>query len=128
LYYLRARYYNPLTGRFLSRDPNDGKRWDPKTLHKYLYAGGDPVNSKDPSGRGSIQEYGLSLAIISTYVLQNQLNTIVALGQEVCFPLELANLTLKWAQAENEGEDVLPWPIPDLIETAHDWCESHIAD
>ncbi len=24
---------------------------DPKTLHKYLYAGGDPVNLKDPTGR-----------------------------------------------------------------------------
>jgi RHS repeat-associated protein len=24
LYYLRARYYNPATGRFLSRDPEDG--------------------------------------------------------------------------------------------------------
>ena len=28
-----ARYYNPNTGRFMSRDPEDGKRWDPKTLH-----------------------------------------------------------------------------------------------
>jgi hypothetical protein len=51
LYYLRARYYNPLTGRFLSRDPENGKPIDPKTLHKYLYAGGDPVNRIDPKGR-----------------------------------------------------------------------------
>jgi RHS repeat-associated protein len=51
LYYLRARYYNPATGRFLSRDPEDGKPIDPKTLHKYLYAGGDPANATDPTGR-----------------------------------------------------------------------------
>jgi RHS repeat-associated protein len=51
LYYLRARYYNPATGRFLSRDPEDGKAIDPKTLHKYLYAGGDPVNKVDSTGR-----------------------------------------------------------------------------
>ena len=44
LYYLRARYYNPVTGRFLSRDPEDGKTLDPRSLHKYLYAAGDPVN------------------------------------------------------------------------------------
>ena len=25
LYYLRARYYNPNTGRFMSRDPEDGR-------------------------------------------------------------------------------------------------------
>src|SRR6201987_5267575 len=51
LYYLRARYYNPLTGRFMSRDLEDGKPVDPKSLHKYLYADGDPVNLKDPTGR-----------------------------------------------------------------------------
>jgi len=56
LYYLRARYYNPLTGRFLSRDPEDGKVKDPKTLHKYLYAGGDPVNALDPTGRAELFE------------------------------------------------------------------------
>jgi RHS repeat-associated protein len=60
LYYLRARYYNPQTGRFLSRDPEDGVPSDPKTLHKYLYAGGDPVNRVDPSGR-DMYEYGLML-------------------------------------------------------------------
>lgn len=46
-----ARYYNPNTGRFLSRDPEDGRFWDPKTLHKYLFAAGDPVNISDPTGR-----------------------------------------------------------------------------
>jgi RHS repeat-associated protein len=55
LYYLRARYYNPLTGRFMSRDPNEGRLPDPKILHKYLYAGGDPVNAIDPRGRGIIE-------------------------------------------------------------------------
>jgi RHS repeat-associated protein len=56
LYYLRARYYNPLTGRFLSRDPNEPKLRDstktpidPLKLHKYLYASGDPVNAVDPT-------------------------------------------------------------------------------
>jgi RHS repeat-associated protein len=58
LYYLRARYYNPLTGRFMSRDPNEPKLFDlsgiptdPKYLHKYLYANGDPVNHVDSLGR-----------------------------------------------------------------------------
>jgi RHS repeat-associated protein len=51
LYYLRARYYNALTGRLMSRDPKDGKNFDPKTLHRFLYADGDPVNLADPTGR-----------------------------------------------------------------------------
>ena len=66
LYYLRARYYNPATGRFLSRDPEDpdmGRPNDPKTLHKYLYAGGDPVNGLDPSGRGMLEVGSLDALI-----------------------------------------------------------------
>ncbi len=50
LYYLRARYFNPLTGRFLSTDPFEGSLMDPASLQKYLYASADPVNSMDPTG------------------------------------------------------------------------------
>jgi RHS repeat-associated protein len=57
LYYLRARYYNPQTGRFLSRDPEDGNPTDPASLHKYLYANGDPINGIDPMGRETMLEY-----------------------------------------------------------------------
>jgi len=64
LYYLRARYYNPTTGRFMSRDPESGKLWDPKSLHKYLYADGDPVNGIDPSGRADLAEVDLENAQI----------------------------------------------------------------
>ena len=66
LYYLRARYYNPLTGRFLSRDPEDGKPIEPKTLHKYLYAGGDPVDAIDPTGRAATIETLFTTAEISS--------------------------------------------------------------
>jgi RHS repeat-associated protein len=59
LYYLRARYYNPVTGRFMSRDPEDGEPTNPRTLHKYLYAGGDPVNALDPTGRAELFETAL---------------------------------------------------------------------
>jgi RHS repeat-associated protein len=64
LYYLRARYYNPATGRFLSRDPENGIITDPASLHKYLYAGGDPINLIDPRGRASMLETGDLSAII----------------------------------------------------------------
>jgi RHS repeat-associated protein len=57
LYYLRARYYNPNTGRFLSRDPGDGEISDPATLHKYVYANGDPIDGADPSGWASSESY-----------------------------------------------------------------------
>jgi RHS repeat-associated protein len=51
LYYNRARYLSTGTGRFWSQDEFEGVRFDPKSLHKYLYAHADPVNKIDPSGR-----------------------------------------------------------------------------
>jgi RHS repeat-associated protein len=48
--YLRARYSDPSTGRFLSRDPRDGRSAIPPTLHRYIYAANNPVNMIDPSG------------------------------------------------------------------------------
>ena len=42
--YLRARYYDPDTGRFISEDPAlDGENW-------YVYCDNDPVNMVDPTG------------------------------------------------------------------------------
>ena len=46
LVYARARWYSPETGTFLSGDPLAYK--DSSNL--YSFAGGDPVNGRDPSG------------------------------------------------------------------------------
>jgi RHS repeat-associated protein len=66
LYYLRARYFDPLSGRFLTTDPADGDASDPSTLHRYLYAGSDPVNGRDPSGRATTMEYTLLTGFVLT--------------------------------------------------------------
>ena len=50
LYYLRARWYNPVTGRFMTRDPYEGSIYDPASLHRYNYSRANPVNFIDPSG------------------------------------------------------------------------------
>ena len=52
--YLRARWYDPTTGRFNRLDPFFGNLEDPQSLHKYLYVHGDPVNKIDPTGLISI--------------------------------------------------------------------------
>jgi RHS repeat-associated protein len=49
-YYLRARYYNPNIGRMHTMDTYAGRMHEPVTLHKYLYANGNPVMFVDPSG------------------------------------------------------------------------------
>ena len=63
-YYLRARYYAPAVGRFLTTDPFAGNFFDPPSLHRYLYAGADPVNAEDPTGRFTLVELGVTVAII----------------------------------------------------------------
>jgi RHS repeat-associated protein len=50
-YNLRARIYNPANGRFQTLDPFQGDRFYPVTLHRYIYAGANPVNHVDPSGQ-----------------------------------------------------------------------------
>ena len=44
LYFLRARYMDPESGRFISRDPIE-------LPQRYAYAGSNPVNYVDPDGR-----------------------------------------------------------------------------
>jgi RHS repeat-associated protein len=94
-----ARYYNPTTGRFMSRDPEDGKPWDPKTLHKFLYAGGDPVNTKDPTGRESILEEG---AIDHDFILET-LPTVIEYACTVEFAWGLV------AESTNLVAEILTW-------------------
>jgi RHS repeat-associated protein len=144
LYYLRARYYNPSTGRFLSRDPEDGYTNDPASLHKYLYANGDPVNLADPTGRAGeavvkpytpgALEYGLLIGLISLQAAKslpqlsggiNDLwysNTLNLIGYMFATKRDVK-------QARDAGKQVgrergCRSPEPDDFETAHDMMES----
>lgn len=47
LIYMRARYYDPATGTFISRDPIGS---DGSGQNLFGYVGGDPTNAVDPSG------------------------------------------------------------------------------
>lgn len=51
-YQMRARYYDPLTARFLTRDPGGASLADVRTLDPYLYALGNPTRYVDATGAG----------------------------------------------------------------------------
>ena len=60
-YYLRARLYDPQSGRFTSQDPFGGTYGDPLQSMRYGYAGANPVVGMDPSGMMTLG--GLSVRI-----------------------------------------------------------------
>ena len=64
--YLRARYMNPNSGRFLTRDSFEGSTQDPKSLHRYLYCADNPVNYTDPSGHENIISFSIATTIAVT--------------------------------------------------------------
>jgi RHS repeat-associated protein len=87
-YYLRARYMNPSSGRFFTVDPYEGSNSDPGSLHKYLYANGDPVNRTDPSGYMSagmitvIAVAGIIAALATTALIFYMVNRRFTPGNE----------------------------------------------
>lgn len=54
LYYYRARYYDPVIGRFLQEDLVFGDPDFPQTLNGYAYVINSPLNFVDPDGLFSL--------------------------------------------------------------------------
>jgi RHS repeat-associated protein len=87
LVYMRARYYEPWTGRFLSEDPaRDGWNW-------FAYCGNEPTNRRDVDGRvagpwDKVVELILRVAKsagIEVYSVSASLIIIAALGDAAMY-------------------------------------------
>ncbi len=78
LYYLRARYMNPSTGSFLTMDTYEGSIYEPATLHRYLYANGNPVSYSDPGGHFA----GLIGSMVTTAIsaVMRNIHTLNVMG------------------------------------------------
>ncbi|MEL4106285.1 kelch repeat-containing protein [Oscillospiraceae bacterium WX1] len=53
MYYLNARYYDPVTARFISADTYTGQASDPLSLNLYTYCNNEPMMFTDPTGHDS---------------------------------------------------------------------------
>ena len=80
--YLRARYYDPTIGRFISRDSVTGENTDPLSLNLYTYCHNNPIIGIDPSGHifniligagiGAVVSGGISL--VSSIISEGGIN------------------------------------------------------
>ncbi|WP_179233010.1 RHS repeat-associated core domain-containing protein [Paenibacillus rigui] len=63
LYYLRARYYDPYTGRFMSQDSYWGEDTNPLSLNLYTYGHNNPIMYIDPSGHSVLSSILTSIVV-----------------------------------------------------------------
>jgi RHS repeat-associated protein len=68
-YYMRARWMDPAAGGFVSLDPVSGNPLVPISLHKYLFASGNPVMGADPSGLFNLTEVMVGVTILMGLIL-----------------------------------------------------------
>ncbi len=76
------------TGTFTTMDTYAGTLDNPVSLHKYLYANGNPVMYTDPTGNFSLMETSVAQGIQAT------INTIITPGFSLQKMLTLANLAV----------------------------------
>lgn len=112
MYYLRARYYNPATGRFETMDPAAGDILNPATLHKYVYAGNNPVNASDPTGRDAFIESLFTTTDIRTPLEVNAEIAARSVAEVLCGAARLlGNLFQNWPPGAPGPVGIPIWPI-----------------
>ncbi len=120
--YLRARWYDPVTGRFNRFDPYVTQ--DPLSLHKYLYGNANPVMNVDPTGLFSVVSVAVGNSIGS---IISEIN--VSVGESVLSSLgidesfDLASQVV-WAGASWVWEK-LPQNVQNAINEAVDFVLEH---
>ncbi|MHB8869434.1 MAG: RHS repeat-associated core domain-containing protein [Thermoleophilia bacterium] len=99
LYYLSARYYDPATRQFTSKDPAkaDGEE------SAYQYAGGDPVGRVDPSGRDSYN----SLTI--TWKATSRILKYTIMSFSMTSEIRFDGKKITWTNTRIRGFARYPW-------------------
>ena len=104
-YYLRARYYNPSAGRFLSGDKYKFAPEYTRELNGYGYVAANPVNATDPSGEFALIGYSFVVHEISAA----QVAEITAVSLALTCQIYIAGTALEYI-AYKFGGNVVPLP------------------
>lgn len=88
LYYFNARYYDPLTGRFITADTQlGGHPWQADVLNRYAYVLNNPIKNSDPSGNSVVADIVIGITVAVTVVAE----VVVAVGTfGTAIPAEVA--------------------------------------
>jgi RHS repeat-associated protein len=119
LYDLRARYYDPTSGRFLSRDTAGIDVSNPVELDRYIYTHDDPINLTDPSGHGPVLEQGLLIALFTASIASvpllffgDYLIYVVEAITDISNAVIVPALRRLWETLISIGRSFLPHPEP----------------
>ncbi len=128
LYYMRARYYDSKTARFISRDPV--KTIGPRSINPYQYAIGNPMHYVDPSGQeywaqalarllglergGGEWETDFNFSGETTTYEQSGIESVVDHLQPIMVefgPVEWSYVQ-KWSKVQQDADFTTPQPPP----------------
>jgi RHS repeat-associated protein len=65
LVYMRARFYDPRAGRFLTPDLMSTDSEQPQTYNPYTYVGGNPLRFRDPLGTMNMVSISVTMTVIN---------------------------------------------------------------
>lgn len=98
LIHMRARYYDPQLGRFLSRDDVDPMAYRPETFNDYAFAFSNPHLYRDPSGFFSMVEMNITMST-----------------QEILTAIKSASLNYARQTAKEEISEAIADLLTDLL-------------
>jgi RHS repeat-associated protein len=112
--YLRARNYDPASGRFVQQDSYAGAPGNPQGQNRFAYASGNPVRMVDPSGHETIGEGGNS---------NNARMECIALGVNPALCMQMPPDDLDLLLSETGGTIIDPTDPVDVIRNGSvvDW-------
>jgi len=85
LLYLRARYYYPEIGRFITVDPYLGRMDEPVTQNRYIYVHNNPVLYTDPSGH---EVWGINIGVSGTWLVKDAISWQFMFDSEGTFAVQ----------------------------------------
>jgi RHS repeat-associated protein len=102
LVYMQARYYDPVTGRFLSVDPNSSIPADSFSFNRYAYTNNNPIKNVDRDGRSPFEIVFLVADIV-------QLGVAIKDGEGVGAAVAMVGIDVVGVAS----------PVPGISEAAH---------